>query len=37
MLANEMPHGGMKQSNYGKDMSLYSLEDYTVVDVMVAH
>jgi aminobutyraldehyde dehydrogenase len=37
MLANEMPHGGMKQSGYGKDMSLYSLEDYTVVDVMVAH
>lgn len=31
MLANEMPHGGMKQSGYGKDMSAYSLEDYTVV------
>ena len=30
MLANEMPHGGMKQSGYGKDMSAYSLEDYTV-------
>jgi aminobutyraldehyde dehydrogenase len=37
MLANEMPHGGMKQSGYGKDMSLYGLEDYTVVNVMVAH
>jgi aminobutyraldehyde dehydrogenase len=38
MLANEMPHGGMKQSGYGKDMSLYALEDYTVVrHVMVAH
>lgn len=31
MLANEMPHGGMKQSGYGKDMSAYSLDDYTVV------
>jgi aminobutyraldehyde dehydrogenase len=38
MLANEMPHGGMKQSGYGKDMSLYALEDYSVVrHVMVAH
>ena len=26
---NEMPHGGYKQSGYGKDMSKYSLEDYT--------
>ncbi len=31
MLCNEMPHGGMKQSGYGKDMSLYALEDYTSV------
>jgi len=30
MLANEMPHGGMKQSGYGKDLSIYALEDYTV-------
>jgi aminobutyraldehyde dehydrogenase len=30
MLANEMPHGGMKSSGYGKDMSVYALEDYTV-------
>lgn len=38
MLTNEMPHGGIKQSGYGKDMSLYALEDYTVVrHVMVAH
>jgi aminobutyraldehyde dehydrogenase len=38
MLANEMPHGGLKQSGYGKDMSLYALEDYSVVrHVMVAH
>ena len=38
MLVNEMPHGGMKQSGYGKDMSMYSLEDYTVVrHVMIKH
>lgn len=30
-LVSEMPHGGFKQSGYGKDMSLYALEDYTVV------
>ncbi len=30
MLTNEMPHGGMKMSGYGKDMSIYGLEDYTV-------
>ncbi len=30
MLVNEMPHGGMKSSGYGKDMSMYALEDYTV-------
>jgi 1-pyrroline dehydrogenase len=28
-LVSEMPHGGFKQSGYGKDMSIYSLEDYT--------
>ncbi|MDP4033262.1 MAG: gamma-aminobutyraldehyde dehydrogenase [Pseudorhodobacter sp.] len=38
MLVNEMPHGGLKQSGYGKDMSSYALEDYTVVrHVMVKH
>jgi aminobutyraldehyde dehydrogenase len=38
MLVNEMPHGGLKQSGYGKDMSLYALEDYTAVrHVMIAH
>jgi NAD-dependent aldehyde dehydrogenases len=38
MLVNEMPHGGLKQSGYGKDMSLYALEDYTAVrHVMLAH
>jgi aminobutyraldehyde dehydrogenase len=30
MLTNEMPHGGLKQSGYGKDLSAYALEDYTV-------
>ncbi len=38
MLCNEMPHGGLKQSGYGKDMSHYALEDYTVVrHVMINH
>jgi len=30
-LVSEMPHGGYKQSGYGKDLSAYSLEDYTQV------
>ena len=30
MLTSEMPHGGMKFSGYGKDLSTYALEDYTV-------
>ena len=30
MLVNEMPHGGLKMSGYGKDLSMYALEDYTV-------
>jgi betaine-aldehyde dehydrogenase len=35
-MASEMPHGGYKQSGYGKDMSMYSVEDYTnVKHVMV--
>jgi aminobutyraldehyde dehydrogenase len=38
MLTTEMPHGGLKQSGYGKDMSMYALEDYTAVrHVMIAH
>ncbi|WLS02784.1 gamma-aminobutyraldehyde dehydrogenase [Shinella oryzae] len=38
MLTNEMPHGGVKQSGYGKDMSIYALEDYTAVrHVMINH
>ena len=30
MLVSEMPHGGLKRSGYGKDLSAYALEDYTV-------
>jgi aminobutyraldehyde dehydrogenase len=30
IFLNEMPHGGLKQSGYGKDLSVYALEDYTV-------
>lgn len=38
MLVSEMPHGGQKHSGYGKDMSVYGLEDYTVVrHVMIKH
>jgi betaine-aldehyde dehydrogenase len=35
-LANEMPHGGFKQSGYGKDLSMYALEDYTEVKHVMA-
>jgi betaine-aldehyde dehydrogenase len=35
-LASEMPHGGYKQSGYGKDLSMYSLEDYTLVKHVMA-
>ncbi|HZF16873.1 MAG TPA: gamma-aminobutyraldehyde dehydrogenase [Steroidobacteraceae bacterium] len=31
MLVSEMPHGGFKRSGYGKDLSMYALEDYSVV------
>ncbi|HST41069.1 MAG TPA: aminobutyraldehyde dehydrogenase [Conexibacter sp.] len=30
-ITSEMPHGGFKESGYGKDMSMYSLEDYTQI------
>jgi acyl-CoA reductase-like NAD-dependent aldehyde dehydrogenase len=33
---SEMPHGGFKQSGYGKDMSAYALEDYTVIKHVMA-
>ncbi len=36
-LTPEMPHGGYKQSGHGKDMSVYSLEDYTnIKHVMIS-
>jgi acyl-CoA reductase-like NAD-dependent aldehyde dehydrogenase len=35
-IASEMPHGGFKQSGYGKDMSSYSIEDYTVIKHVMA-
>jgi 1-pyrroline dehydrogenase len=34
-LTPEMPHGGFKESGYGKDMSLYSLEEYTRIKHVV--
>jgi 1-pyrroline dehydrogenase len=37
-LVPEMPHGGFKQSGYGKDMSIYSIESYTELKhVMISH
>ncbi len=37
-LIGEMPHGGFKHSGYGKDLSMYGLEDYTrVKHVMIYH
>ncbi len=35
-IASEMPHGGFGQSGYGKDMSTYSIEDYTIVKHVMA-
>ena len=35
-LVSEMPHGGYRQSGYGKDMSMYALEDYTQVKHVMA-
>ncbi len=35
-LASEMPHGGYGQSGYGKDLSTYSLEDYTQIKHVMA-
>src|SRR6266700_4079435 len=35
-LVNEMPHGGYKQSGYGKDMSIYALEEYTQIKHVMA-
>jgi betaine-aldehyde dehydrogenase len=36
-LVSEMPHGGFKQSGYGKDLSVYGVEDYTVVKHVMAN
>lgn len=37
-LVGEMPHGGFKHSGYGKDLSMYGLEDYTrIKHVMIYH
>ena len=37
-LVSEMPHGGMKASGHGKDLSAYALEDYSIVrHVMIKH
>jgi betaine-aldehyde dehydrogenase len=36
-LVSEMPHGGFKESGYGKDLSVYSLEDYTVLKHVMAN
>jgi 1-pyrroline dehydrogenase len=35
-LVAEMPHGGYKQSGYGKDMSIYSIEEYTNIKHVMA-
>ncbi len=35
-LVSEMPHGGYKRSGYGKDLSVYSLEDYTLIKHVMA-
>jgi acyl-CoA reductase-like NAD-dependent aldehyde dehydrogenase len=35
-LVSEMPHGGYKQSGYGKEMSMYSIEEYTQVKHVMA-
>ncbi len=31
VLVSEMPHGGFKQSGFGKDLSMYALEDFTQI------
>ena len=36
-LVSEMPHGGFKDSGYGKDLSMYGVEDYTVVKHVMAN
>jgi betaine-aldehyde dehydrogenase len=36
-LVAEMPHGGFKHSGYGKDLSMYGLEDYTRIKHVMSH
>jgi betaine-aldehyde dehydrogenase len=36
-LVAEMPHGGVKQSGYGKDLSMYSFEEYTRVKHVMSY
>ena len=36
-LVSEMPHGASRSPGYGKDLSVYSLEDYTVVKHVMAN
>ncbi len=36
-LVSERPHGGFKESGYGKDLSMYGVEDYTVVKHVMAN
>lgn len=36
-LVAEMPHGGFKQSGYGKDLSVYGFEDYTRLKHVMAN
>jgi len=35
-IASEMPHGGYGESGYGKDLSMYALEDYTQIKHVMA-
>jgi acyl-CoA reductase-like NAD-dependent aldehyde dehydrogenase len=35
-MVTEMPHGGFGRSGYGKDMSAYAIEDYTIVKHVLA-
>ena len=37
-IVSELPHGGFKQSGYGKDMSIYAIEAYTEIKhIMIKH
>ena len=36
-LVSEMPHGGYKESGYGKDLSMYGFEDYTRIKHVMSY